>query len=129
MTAHEYEAVPVLVVNPDNKGANTNPQAADYGAYTTFTLAATTPAQQIIGEDPRRSRAYVFCSGTGPVYIGSQAQCQASPVLGYQLVTGTGLEIKNNQQVWLAPDGSHSATVSVLIERWGDSAAVGEQHA
>src|SRR5579859_4814904 len=87
----------------------TAPKAAGFGAWATYTLAATTAAQKILPYDEQRARA---------VYVGSRAQCQASPVLGGQLATGTIVDTRNKQELWLAPDGTHTATVTVLVERW-----------
>lgn len=120
-------AVPVLVTNPDTLGANVNPQAADYGAYSSFTMTATQAAQSLLPFDQHRARAIVTLSAGGPVFIGTQAQTQASPPQGYQLTAAApSLEIKSNQAVYIAPDGTHTATVSLLAERWGDSAGIGD---
>lgn len=54
----------------------------------------------------------------GVVFVGSKAQCQASPALGGQVPNGAVAEVKNKQELWLAPDGTHAATVTVLLERW-----------
>ena len=96
----------------------TAPKAAGFGAWATYTLAATTAAQKILPYDEQRARAVLIISGAGPVYVGSRAQCQASPVLGGQLATGTIVDTRNKQELWLAPDGTHTATVTVLAERW-----------
>ena len=98
----------------------TMPRAADFGAWTTYTLTATTTAQPILPYDSNRARAVIIVSGAGPVYVGSEGQVQASPVLGGLLPTGAIVETKNKQKLWLAPDGTHSATVTVLVERWED---------
>lgn len=54
----------------------------------------------------------------GLVYVGTQAQCQASPPLGGQLPAGAVVEVRNQQALWLVPDGSHPMVVSVLAERY-----------
>lgn len=97
----------------------TAPKAADFGAWQTYTLAATTAAQLILPHDEQRARAVIIVAGTGPVFVGTKAQCQASPVLGGSLATGANVETRNRQELWLAPDGTHTATVTVLTERWG----------
>jgi hypothetical protein len=122
----QFESVPVKIVNPGDHGANVNIQAADYGAFFSYTVGATDPARQLLPFDENRFKARILCSGVGPVYIGSEAQCKASPALGFVLPTGVMLEISNNQAVWMVPDGTHTATVSVLAERWGQSALYGE---
>lgn len=91
---------------------------ADFGGWITYTLAATTAPQRILMHDEHRRRAVIIVSGTGPVFVGTEAQTKASPVLGGQLATGAVIETKNRQELWLAPDGTHTATVTVLNERW-----------
>jgi hypothetical protein len=121
--------VPVVgTVSLDNeildRGFRTSPQAAAFGAWMTYTLAATAAAQPILPFDDKRSRALIIVSGTGPIYVGTQAQCQANPPVGGLLPSSSGgaavYEVRNQQSLWLAPDGSHTATVTVLVERWGD---------
>jgi hypothetical protein len=55
-------------------------------------------------------------SRTPFVYLGSQAQCLQK--LAGQLPAGQQIIIENNQQLWMAPDGTDPVTVSVLAERW-----------
>lgn len=57
-------------------------------------------------------------AGGGLLYVGSQAQVQASPPLGGQIPAGMTAEVRNQQQLWAAPDGLNPVTVSVLVERW-----------
>jgi hypothetical protein len=91
---------------------------ADYGGWFTFALTATQAAQIIMPHDERRARAVIIVQSTGgTVWVGSKPQTQASPVLGGNLPPGT-FELKNKQELWLAPDGTHTATVTVLIERY-----------
>lgn len=97
----------------------TKASAAEYGAWITYVLAATAAAQKILPHDENRARALLVVSGTGPVYIGSQAQAQSSPVQGGVIPSPAVIELKNKRELWLAPDGTHTATVSVLMERWG----------
>lgn len=106
-------AVPVQV----GHDVATAPRAAQYGAWMTYTLAATTPAQRILFYDSQRARALLVISGTGPVFVGTVAQTQATPPQGGQLPAGV-YELRNQQELWLAPDGAHTATVAVLAERW-----------
>lgn len=114
MATGPMEPVPVHVPKP----VATKDLGADYGAWATYVLAAATAAQKILPHDEQRRRAVIIVSGTGPVWVGTQAQCQASPPVGGQLATGAVIETKNRQELWLAPAGA-SATVTVLTERWG----------
>jgi hypothetical protein len=100
-------------------------EAADFGAYFTITLAGTEAPLQLLPYDVNRARAYITLSGTGPVYVGSSAGVTAmkagatagqSPA--FILTTGITLPVTHKQAVYLAPDGTHSATVSVAVERW-----------
>jgi hypothetical protein len=95
----------------------TKDRGADYGSWSTYVLASTTAAQKILPHDEQRRRAVLIVSGTGPVYVGTQGQTQASPPVGGLLATGAVVETKNRQELWLVPDGA-SATVTVLIERY-----------
>jgi len=100
----------------------TTEEAADFGTYRTVVLVGTEDKQQILAEDLRRVRATILCTGTGPVYIGSEAQCAAvrtghPEAGGFVLTTGIQLFVGHKQSVWLVPDGSHSATVSIAQER------------
>lgn len=102
--------------------AHTTEEAADFGAYRSIVLAGTEDKIQVLPYDKRRVRALIACSGTGPVYVGSEAQCaqvKAGNVAaaGWVLTTGTSLPVGHKQPVWMIPDGSHSATVSVAEER------------
>ncbi len=117
--AHDGAAAPGIAAVPVKHDGDvpTTARAADYGAWMTYTLAATTPAQRILFYDKQRSRALLVVSGTGPVFVGTQAQTQAATVQGGSLPAGV-YELKNKQELWLAPDGTHTATVAVLAERW-----------
>jgi hypothetical protein len=100
----------------------TSEEAADYGTYRTIVLTGTEPRQQILPYDKHRVRALIVCSGTGPVYIGSEAQCAAVAAGniaggGFLLPTGVSLPVGHKQPVWLIGDGSHTATVSIAQER------------
>lgn len=100
----------------------TSEEPADFGTYRTIVLAGTEDKQQILPYDAHRVRASVLCSGTGPVYIGSEAQCAQvragnTAAGGYLLPTGVMLPIGHKQAVWLIGDGAHTATVSIAQER------------
>jgi hypothetical protein len=51
------------------------------------------------------------------VWIGTQAQCQASPPVGGFLPGGTFI-LENDQAVWLVGDGANAVRVTVINERW-----------
>lgn len=93
-----------------------------YGSYFTVTWAGTEPPVPLLPEDPGRGIARIRCSGTGPAYLGTQAQCQQNQIGnsqggGYLLPTGAELEVTHRQAVWAAPDGSHPVVLSVSVER------------
>ena len=95
-------------------------QAADFGSWFTY----TTPA----GADTarQRHRAVIVVSAPGAivagsgVWVGTQAQTQATPSLGGFLPAGTYV-IENNQPLWMIGDGANSMRVAVLQERWDNS--------
>lgn len=103
-------------------------EAADFGATFTVTLAGTEqPAQNapLLPYDVNRARAYITCTGTGPVFVGSYAGVQAmrngqtgGQAPAFILATGITLPISHKQAVYLAPNGTNTATVSVSVERW-----------
>jgi hypothetical protein len=119
-------AVPVAV----GHDLNVQGQAADYGAWSTITTPAGVDlARPILAFEPARHRATIIVSAPGAVvagsgvWVGSPAQCQASPPLGGFLPPGSYV-VENNQAVWMIGDGTNSMRVTVLQERW-DSAGGG----
>lgn len=115
-------AVPVQV----GHDLNTQGQAADYGAYATYTtLASGDVARPILPFDPQRHRATITVSapstavaGSG-VWIGTQAQCQANPPVGGFLPVGlNSYPVENNQAMWMVGDGTNAMRVTVAVERW-----------
>lgn len=123
--AEEYpvaSAVPVQV----GHDLNTQTQAADFGAYTTYTTAAGADTPRLILPfDPYRHRATITVSAPGTpvagsgVWIGTAAQCQATPPVGGFLPVGiNSFPVEHNQPVWLVGDGTNSLRVTVSVERW-----------
>lgn len=100
-------------------------EAADFGAYFTITLTGTEQPIQLLPYDVNRARAYITCTGTGPVFVGSTQGVQtmrngqtSGQAPAFILSTGITLAVTHKQPVYLAPDGTHTATVSVAVERW-----------
>lgn len=103
-------------------------EAADFGAVFTITFTGTEQPFQILPYDVNRARAYITCTGTGPVWISYRdpaglAQLRNSGVTTGQvpvfvLATGITLPVTHKQAVYISPDGTHTATVSVSVERW-----------
>ena len=95
-------------------------EAADYGSYSMITVPANQAfSAEILPYDENRKYAAVAVQTGGPVSIGSQAQCQAASPLGALINTNDGyVPITHKQAVWLAGDGTHTATVGLIIERW-----------
>lgn len=103
-------------------------EAADFGAAFTITFVGTEQPEPLLPYDVNRARAYITCTGTGPVYVGYRDpsglfQVRNSGVTGGQtpvfiLTTGITLPVTHKQAVYIAPDGTHTATVSVSVERW-----------
>jgi hypothetical protein len=122
---HPVVAVPVHV----GHDVNIQGQAADFGAYQTYVLpAGADQARPILPMDPNRHRATITVSAPGVAvagsgaWIGTQAQCQASPPVGGFLPVGVNAyPVEHNQAVWLIGDGTNAMRVTVAVERW-DSA-------
>jgi hypothetical protein len=100
-------------------------EAGDYGAYFTITLAGTEQPINLLPYDVNRHVAYITCTGTGPVYIGSASGVQAmrngqtaGQAPAFILATGITLPVTHKQAVFIAPNGTNTATVSVAVERW-----------
>jgi hypothetical protein len=112
------EPVPVHGVIEVTNQVPVQVRAADFGGWQTIAVPASAFSVQLIGYGEHRARCVLIISGTGPVYVGSKAQCQANPPVGGLLPTGTVVQTANKQELWLAGDGSHTATVTVLLERF-----------
>lgn len=100
-------------------------EAGDYGAYFTIVFTGTEAVLQVLPYDVNRHIAYITCTGTGPVYVGSSSgvnQMRNGATTGqtpaFILATGITLPVTHKQAVYIAPDGTHTATVSVAVERW-----------
>src|SRR5215471_14052091 len=109
----EMQPVPVTGHVKISHRVETKGQAADYGAYFTLVFAGTEDKRVLLPYDEHRFKAYVTCTGTGPVWVGSEAQCAAVKLGntnggGFQLATGITLTVDHRQAVWIIPDGSHS---------------------
>jgi hypothetical protein len=124
-TAPVHEVIPAVPVHVGHD-LNVQGQAADYGAYTTYlTPAGADIARPILPYDRARHRATITVSAPGTpvagsgVWIGTQAQCQATvPVGGFLPVGINSFPIENNQALWLVGDGTNSLRVTVSVERW-----------
>jgi hypothetical protein len=126
--AVEAQPIPVsghVTVGEVHGAVVTHQGAADFGAYFSIVLAGTEAPIPLLPYDVNRARAYVTCTGTGPVYIGSvagvtalKAGASTGQAPAYILPTGITLIVTHKQQVYLSPDGTHTATVSVAVERW-----------
>ena len=100
----------------------TRPQCAEFGSFATYTFAGTeTQPVPICGRDQYRARMQVMVqvAGTGFVNIGTLNQF-ATPtnIRGGRLFNNASIEIKNQQQFFILPDGTNAATVTVLVERY-----------
>jgi hypothetical protein len=129
----EFVPTPVLVGGTVHVGGpvhvahplQTHAHAADFGSYMTYaTPAGADIARQILPFDNSRHRAVLVVSAPGSVaatagvWIGTQAQCQASPPVGGYLPNGTVLAVEHNQAIWLVGDGANALRVTVVMERW-----------
>lgn len=103
-------------------------EAADFGAVFTITFTGTENPLNLLPYDVNRARAYITCTGTGPVWVsyrdpsGLQTMRNTGVTGGqtptFILATGITLPVTHKQAVFISPDGTHSATVSVAVERW-----------
>lgn len=105
-------------------------RAAIFGGYTSWIFTGTeTSAYRVLPRDDSRARAYVTCSGTGPVYISSSKDAllalrsggltTSGQVMGvFILPTGVTIPVTHQESVFVIADGTHSAIVSVAADRW-----------
>lgn len=121
------EALPIPVSGEVviRDAVRTHQQSADFGAYFSVKLGGTEAPLNLLPYDVNRKVAYVAVTGTGPVYVGSisgvtamAGGATAGQTPAFILSTGLTLTVTHKQAVYLAPDGTHSATVSVAVERW-----------
>jgi hypothetical protein len=105
-------------------------RAATFGGYASYVFLGTETAPlRVLQQDTTRARAYITCSGNGPVYVGTDrdslqaARSTGVPASGqvtgvFVLPAGVTLPVTHQGSVLVIPDGTHSATVSVSSERW-----------
>lgn len=123
-----FAASPVLVGGTIHVGhaVDSQAQGADFGSYATYVTAASGDiARPILPYDGNRHAARIIVSslvnpvtGVPGVWVGTQAQCQASPPVGGWLPVGATLLVEHDQPVWLIGDQAFSLRVTVAIERW-----------
>jgi hypothetical protein len=117
---HPVEVVGTVDLKHD---VYTRPQCAEFGSFATYTFTGTeTQPVPICGRDQYRSRMIVLVSVAGAagfVNIGTLNQF-ATPtnIRGGRLFNNANIEIKNQQQFFILPDGTNAATVTVLVERY-----------
>lgn len=104
------------------KDVYTRPMVAEYGVWQTYTFAGTeTQPVPICNRDLYRSRMVILVqvAGTGFVAIGTLAQLATpSKPTGGRLFNNANVEVKDQQQYFILPDGTNAATVTILIERY-----------
>jgi len=120
------EPVPVTGRITIDGAVPTQEEAADFGTYSTIVFAGTaadTP-QRLVQQSNDAVRAWVLVTGTGPVYVCSEAQANAiksgqsvGPASGFVLPVGILFPIGHKEIVWVMSDQVHAANVSVAIER------------
>lgn len=91
-------------------------KSATWGVWTGYVLAGTEQPFQILPQDERRRRAVIVVTGASPgiVYIGTRAQTLQQR--GGVLPGGVTIVEESASERWIAPDGTHPMTVSVLLE-------------
>ena len=107
-------------------------RAAFFGAYSTVVFAGTEGVTLALPYDELRARAYLICSGNGPVYVGRKDALNAVRANGLTssgLTLGVGvlpagftMPVTHQEAVHVMPDGTHSVTVTIVAERWSADA-------
>jgi len=117
---HPVEVTGTLKIEPN---VYTRNEAAEYGYWSTYTFTGTeTQPVAICQRDEYRSRVLVMVTvagAGGAIFIGPQtAFSKPGAPQGGKLFTGAIFEMKNQQPMYVVPDGINPATVTVLIERY-----------
>jgi hypothetical protein len=116
-------ADPVKITGHVTGTMRVNPEAADYGSYTSFSFtgSGTDAPVQILGRDNDRTRVLVWVIGGAGVYLGKLEQIN-QPNNGVLLTaTMQPVEIRNKQALWAVGTVGTACVVYVVNERW-DSA-------
>ena len=124
-TPEAVSAIPPVPVHIGHD-LDVQPQAADFGAWFTYlTPAGADQTRAIAPFDRHRHKVTIIVSslvnpvvGTPGVYVGSAAQCQATPPVGGFIPVGATVAVENNQGLFMIGDGVTSLRVTVLQERW-----------
>jgi len=120
----DYTPVPVSGRVTLDGAIKTTEEAADFGTYFHLTFQGGEQKVVLLQQDNNRVRAVITVDGTGPVYIGTEAQCAAVAAgnlagSGMALFTGRQLEIRHREVVWIIPTQTAipNTTVGVTVER------------
>lgn len=129
ITEHHAHGVPTIIENVEPVpvhivGTSVDDQeSAPYASWQTIPLTGTEAAQQLLAQDVKRKRAQIFINPgftngntLGYVLVGSRSQVQNGQ--GGVLVSGNVVNISNTRELWIATDGSHALTVTILDERY-----------
>jgi hypothetical protein len=105
-------------------------RAAIFAGYTSFVFTGTeTAVFRAMPRDDVRKCGYITCTGTGPVYVGTNKSAltqlrsnglpSSGQIMGVAvLAAGVTLPVTHQEAMYVATDGTHSATVMIGFERW-----------
>lgn len=120
---HPPEPIAVTGVVAVSGHVTTREEAADTASFQTIAFGATDQKVKIVGFDKRRTRLVLIVSGTGPLFIGSEAQCAAvnaggpAAASGATLVTGTQVTLLTRAEVWATAAPAGTGTLTAIAER------------
>lgn len=94
-------------------------------SYSTWMLTGTEGPFLALPYDPRRYSFTIACTGTGPMFVGSQKNVQSvaagvssGVVAGLRLTSGLSITLRNHDELWAVPDGTHPANLVIAVNRW-----------
>lgn len=121
--SHETGTLSPISVSVDNHVSGTmrtEPMAADYAAYSTYSFTGTATDQPIrlLGRDENRSRAVIQVDeATKGIFVGKKEQIYMTGQGWNQKSGMSPLEMRNKQELWAMSNGV-AVNVMVMNERW-----------
>jgi hypothetical protein len=93
--------------------------------YSSWILTGTESPFLALPYDERRYCFTVGCTGTGPMFIGSQKNVMSvasgaatGVIAGLRLTSGSTYTLRNMDELWAVPDGTHPVNLVLAVSRW-----------
>lgn len=116
--SEDHTPVKVVVTNPSEQVREFAPELA---AWASFQLTGDETAGaciQILPQDTRRRKAKIYCQAASGAYVLLGKREQVMNGQGFILAGCNDVTVESQAAVWLSADGTDTAVVSVLDERY-----------